>query len=308
LERIDVCICTFRRSSLIDTIRSVATQDARGDIAIRIVVADNDVVPSAQSCLAEAERSGVAIAYVHAPAQNISIARNACLDAAETRWIAFIDDDEIAAPDWLATLVAARDGCEVVFGRSRAMLDDPAVPRWMREGRFHDNEIGPRDGAFNGYTCNVLIDREFLRGHGIRFLEPLGRTGGEDTMLFDDVRRAGGHARYVATAVVDEEIPPHRATLSWLVRRRFRAGQIHCLLARRDGTPPLRRVPTALAKLTWCFALALVTLPARRRSVSALLRGMLHLGFLASALGVRTYAEYGAAQPATSGRGTGVPA
>jgi hypothetical protein len=34
--------------------------------------------------------------YVHAPARNISIARNACLDAADAPLIAFIDDDETA--------------------------------------------------------------------------------------------------------------------------------------------------------------------------------------------------------------------
>lgn len=296
MEQLDVCICTFRRNSLAATIRSVAAQDIRGEVAIRVIVADNDLVPSAQACLDEAAQSGLPIRYVHAPAQNISIARNACLDAAETPWIAFIDDDEVAAPDWLRRLIAARDGHEVVFGRSRAMLDDPAVPRWMREGRFHDNKIWDRDGAFNGYTCNVLLNREFLAAHRIRFLEPLGRTGGEDTVLFDDVRKAGGRACYVAEAVVDEEIPPRRATLAWLARRRYRAGQIHCLLTRRNGLAPLALVPSAVAKMAWCYGLAILTLPMRRRSAAALLRGTLHLGFLSSAFGAPTYAEYGGAE------------
>jgi succinoglycan biosynthesis protein ExoM len=296
VEPLDVCICTFRRPSLAATIRSIAAQDVRGEVAIRVIVADNDLVPSAQASLDEAAQSGLPIRYVHAPAQNISIARNACLDAAETRWIAFIDDDEIAAPDWLRRLIAARDGHEVVFGRSRAMLDGPTVPRWMREGRFHDNSISERDGAFNGYTCNVLIDREFLAAHRIRFLEPLGRTGGEDTVLFDDVRKASGRACYVADAIVDEEIPPGRATLGWLARRRYRAGQIHCLLIRRSGVAPLAHVPSAMAKMAWCYGLAILTLPMRRRSAAALLRGTLHLGFLSSAFGARTYAEYGGAE------------
>jgi succinoglycan biosynthesis protein ExoM len=293
MERLDVCICTYRRPSLAATIRSVAAQDICGEIAIRVIVADNDAVPSAQACLGEAELAGLPIRYVHAPEQNISIARNACLDAADTRWIAFIDDDEIATVDWLRQLIAARDGYEVVFGRSRAMLDGPDVPGWMREGRFHDNAIGDRDGAFNGYTCNVLINRDFLIAHGIRFLEALGRTGGEDTVLFDDVRKAGGRACYAAEAIVDEEVPPRRATLGWLARRRFRAGQIHCLLTRRNGGMPLASAPQALAKMAWCYGLALATLPLRRRSAAALLRGTLHLGFLSSALGARTYVEYG---------------
>jgi succinoglycan biosynthesis protein ExoM len=36
--------------------------------------------------------------------RNISIARNAALDVAETLWVAFIDDDEHASATWLANL------------------------------------------------------------------------------------------------------------------------------------------------------------------------------------------------------------
>ena len=41
------------------------------------------------------------ISYIHAPARNISIARNACVEAATGKWIAFIDDDELASENWL---------------------------------------------------------------------------------------------------------------------------------------------------------------------------------------------------------------
>jgi succinoglycan biosynthesis protein ExoM len=299
MERIDVCVCTFRRPSLIATIESIAGQDVRGEIALRIIVADNDGAPTAQVPVEEAaSRFGVPITYVHAPARNISVARNACLDAADTRWIAFIDDDEVAAPDWLRTLIAARAEREVVFGRSQAILPASGSPKWMQDGHFHHNAIGPRDGALNGYTCNVLIDLDFVVRHGIRFQEALGQTGGEDTVFFDDVGRAGGRAGYVADALVLEGIPAHRASLKWLARRRFRAGQIHCLLKRRQGVAPWRLAPVTVAKMTICYAAAALMLPVPRRSAEAFLRGTLHLGFLSSALGARTYAEYGA-PPAT---------
>jgi succinoglycan biosynthesis protein ExoM len=292
MERLDICICTFRRPSLVATIESIAAQDVRGTVALRIVVADNDETPSAQPLVTQAERFGVPIHYVHAPARNISIARNACLDAAETRWIAFIDDDEIAAPNWLARLLAARASAEVVFGRSHAVIGEDA-PRWLRDGHFHHNSISARDGSHNGYTCNVLLDREFLQRHAIRFLEPLGQTGGEDTLFFHDVGKAGGRARYERRALVYEDIPPRRATLGWLTRRRFRAGQVHFLLRRRDGAGSFREVPLALAKLAYCYAAAVATLPRPRRAAAAFLRGTLHLGFISSAFGARIYAEYG---------------
>ena len=61
--------------------------------------------------------------YLHAPARNISIARNACLEAASAPLVAFIDDDEIARPGWLAGLVADMDApnADVVFGKVAAL-------------------------------------------------------------------------------------------------------------------------------------------------------------------------------------------
>ena len=54
---------------------------------------------------ASAERNSLQITYVHAPARNISRARNACLALATAPLIAFIDDDEVASPQWLAALM-----------------------------------------------------------------------------------------------------------------------------------------------------------------------------------------------------------
>jgi succinoglycan biosynthesis protein ExoM len=94
---IDVLICTFRRASIRDTLDSIALQDVPGHVCLRVVVADNDETPSAQDLITGlANRYPHPLHYLHAPARNISIARNACLDHATADWVAFIDDDETA--------------------------------------------------------------------------------------------------------------------------------------------------------------------------------------------------------------------
>ena len=66
-------------------------------VAARAIVIDNDETPSACDRVeAIAQTLSIPVKYVHAPANNISIARNAGLDAATAQWIAFIDDDEEA--------------------------------------------------------------------------------------------------------------------------------------------------------------------------------------------------------------------
>ncbi|TIT86235.1 MAG: glycosyltransferase family 2 protein, partial [Mesorhizobium sp.] len=44
---IDICVCTFRRPELADTLRSIAAMDRPAGFEIGVVLADNDDQPSA---------------------------------------------------------------------------------------------------------------------------------------------------------------------------------------------------------------------------------------------------------------------
>ena len=100
---VDVCVCTFRRASVSDLLASLAKLETPG-WRVRVIVADNDDQPSAretvESAFAAFRLDG---RYIHAPARNISVARNACLDAAQAPLVAFIDDD----PDVIDVALAA---------------------------------------------------------------------------------------------------------------------------------------------------------------------------------------------------------
>ena len=54
-DRLTVCVCTFRRPSVADTLRSIRAQALPAGIALRIVVADNDDTPSARDTVAAAD-------------------------------------------------------------------------------------------------------------------------------------------------------------------------------------------------------------------------------------------------------------
>src|SRR4051794_39642135 len=119
--RIDVCICAFaRRDGLRRCLQSLAEQvDAP---PFRVRVADNHVQPSVASWIAsDIAALPFELQVLHAPHSNIAVARNALVQAADAEWIAFLDDDEIAEPSWLATLYTARDTGDVVFGPVRAL-------------------------------------------------------------------------------------------------------------------------------------------------------------------------------------------
>jgi succinoglycan biosynthesis protein ExoM len=296
--QIDIAVCTYRRIELDKTLRSLAVLVVPAGSQMRIIVADNDVTPSARARV-DALRSAVPcdITYVHCPASNISIARNACLDHATGDFLAFIDDDETASRDWIVKLLSTAEatGADAVLGPARAIYLDSA-PSWMKSGDFHSTlPVWVRGKIVTGYTCNVLLRRRATSLTNGRFNLALGRTGGEDTEFFADMTRDGGAIAFAPEAWVDDPVPENRASLSWLAKRRFRFGQTHGRLLQENsgGKGLIRKLAVAGAKAAYCFAAAGLTsfMPMPRYRFA--LRGILHAGVVSGLLGVREIEQYG---------------
>lgn len=295
--RVDVCICTYHRPSVVQTLSALAAQEGLSGVDLHIVVADNAEAPEARErVLGAAAELGLRVIYVHAPARNISIARNACLDAAQGEWLAFLDDDELPTPGWLAALLAeAGGGWDAVLGPVKATYP-PHTPAWLAAGDFHSTfPVWVSGEIEKGYTGNVLIRRELVRRAGMRFRDRFGRTGGEDEDFFHQLRDAGGRIGFAKGAVAYEPVPAGRASLRWLLRRNFRAGQTHGarLRARRPGGGArILCMTVAGSKALVCAAGALVTAPMAARRNRFLTRAALHCGVVAKLAGVSEIEMY----------------
>lgn len=294
--QVDVGLCTFRRESVGETLRSLGDQQLPPGARMRVIVADNEPEPAAETRVrAAAAEAGLDLCYVHAPAHNISIARNAILDAMQGDCLAFIDDDQLAAPDWVASLVTAMEaqGVDSVLGPVTAVYP-PDAPRWMAAGDFHS--FGPaRVGGriLKGYSCNVLIRAEAIRRHGLRFDLALGRSGGEDDDFFYQLTDAGGVIGYTEAAHVYEPVPASRASLGWLLKRSFRFGQSHGRrLLNRMPSSRAGQVALAAGKGAACLAGAAVYAISPVRRSKWLVRGALHAGAVAKLLGMHELQLY----------------
>lgn len=302
VRSITICMATMRRASVLDTLASLDAQQGLGDIALDIVVADNDETPSGRAMIEQAAADmKTPVTYVHAPARNISIARNATLDAARGEWAAFIDDDETAAPDWLARLVetARSTGAPVVIGPALAVYP-PETPAWMRDQDHHTNQPVTRNGvAQTGHTCNALVNLADPRVHGERFRLDKGRSGGEDTEFFFRLWRKGVKIEIAEDAKVYEKVDPARLTYGWIAKRKFRAGQSYGFHSLKTGRAAERAalLAAAAAKTAFCFARAGLALASPGRRHFWTLRGRMHAGVIAASLGRREGELYGAADP-----------
>jgi succinoglycan biosynthesis protein ExoM len=298
---IAIGICTFRRPQVAATLASVQAQRLPDGMVLQIIVADNDDVRSAEAVV-KAAGGALPVRYLHAPARNISVARNAVLDAAEAagvQWLAFADDDERLDPGWIAALwqTAQATGAGVILGDVRARYGAMA-PDWMRRGAVHDTRA-ERDGRGRlkgGYTCNVLINLADPGMTGLRFDPARGQTGGEDTAFFAAARDLAVIFAHAPDALAEEDVPDARATLGWLLRRRMRMGQTHASLI-GAGAGVARRLQfaaVALAKMAACGGMALLCIPDPLARNRALMRGALHFGTASGLLGARALVLYGA--------------
>lgn len=297
-QRIDIGVCTYRRRELEETLRSLGAMTLPQDARPRVLVADNDTVPSARELVyALAASLPFELVYIHCPASNISIARNACLDHATGNYLAFIDDDSTVSKDWLVELLktARLTGADAVLGPVRSIYS-AAAPAWMRHGDFHSTAPVFVDGIIRtGYSGNVMLDRRSPRITGRRFNLALGQTGGEDTEYFAHLNRAGGTIAFAPNAIAYEPVLESRARFSWLAKRRFRVGQTHGrLLGQQTGAASrLPRLALAAAKTGWCIATAIAFAPMPVKRNRSALRAIMHAGAFSGLIGVREIRQYG---------------
>lgn len=275
---IDICICTFRRAHVANTLASLALLEIPFNSTIRIIVADNDETPSAQVTIAEiAEQHGLSVHYIHAPSRNISIARNACLDAVTADFFAFVDDDEVVTPHWLLAITTKQKEtqADVVLGPVLAVYDARS-PKWLLAGDYHSTRpVWVKNRITTGYCGNVLMHSKAPALSTLRFREDLGVSGGEDTDFFSRAYQAGATIEYAENATIYEGVPPERANFGWLKRRKFRYGQTHAMQLIEAGKPRLKTMLIAGTKAALCFFMVIWSPHKARQWI---LRGMLHCG------------------------------
>ena len=280
LVTIDILMCTYKRPQVTIALGTLAELELPKGFILRVIVADNDEIPSAYENVTEfATKSSFPILYIHAPANNISIARNACLEQSEADYVAFIDDDEIAPKDWLVNLWSdlQRDNSDGVFGPAIALYGDDTAS-WFVDLDVHSNIPKSRSGVVEtGHTCNALIRWKGTNWYSERFDIAKGTSGGEDTFFFYNIHKLGAKFSISRNAKVYEKVEAHRLNLSWVKTRFFRSGQTYafCVITKRNK--PFKAL-TSLGKVLYCHLMCIISFGVSRKSW--LLRRTFHLGFL----------------------------
>ncbi|MGF7159484.1 succinoglycan biosynthesis protein ExoM [Rhodoligotrophos appendicifer] len=227
MERLTIGIASCGRAMLAHTLASLCAMQRPDGVVIDILVADDDPGGAAARVVADAGPWSLPVQVVAVGAGNISAARNAVLDRATGDWIAFVDDDEWVAADWLIRMRAAAEdfAADVVVGPVFPQYP-VQTPPWIAAADPLFIDWGPRGRRLDtGRSGNVLFRREPVQRAGLRFDPALGRSGGEDTDFFHRLHRAGAVMVATDDAHIFEEAPPARLDLGYMRRRSMRSGQ-----------------------------------------------------------------------------------
>lgn len=182
------------------------------------------------------DSSGLVI-YQIEPKPGIPFARNRVLRISRQEgcnFTAFIDDDEIADPNWINALyqnITTRD-LDLVGGAVKLLDADNEATFlqclvWrglVRRNRRVEKKAARLkqrglDGRVTIVTNNWMVRNAFLERTGMQFDEALGLSGGSDTAFFKEGKRKGVRSGWVSDAFVYEEMPETRLTFRYQFER-----------------------------------------------------------------------------------------
>jgi succinoglycan biosynthesis protein ExoM len=222
---VSIIIPTFRRPArAVEAARSALAQAC--EAPFEIVLVDND--PEGSALVALRALGDPRIRVIHEPRAGVANARNAGLRAARGELIAFLDDDEIAPPRWLAELlrVQAAHAADVVFGPVRTRLAAPPRNHRAYYEAFFAREADHAEGVISTYYgCGCSLVRRAALPAEQPFSTARNEIGGEDDLLFQAMEAEGRIFAWAPNAWVWETPEPSRVTLAYTLRRAFAYGQ-----------------------------------------------------------------------------------
>ncbi len=243
LVKVSVCAATYKRPELLQDLLESLNKLVFTRIpvpSIEVIIVDNDPTGSAEATV-EAIKSSFQwpLRYVVEANNGVTYARNRCVAEAskDSDFIAMLDDDETATPQWLEELLINQQkfNAEIVTGPVLAVYkEQQEVPNWIKAGDFYSfprYETGKKmDTAFTG---NVMFRTKILEN--MEKDEPLfdhrfAHKGAEDAYLFSCLNKQGYKIVWADDAVLYEPIADKRLSLSWVLNRGFWSWSVHSLI------------------------------------------------------------------------------
>ncbi|MDR1255685.1 MAG: glycosyltransferase family 2 protein [Puniceicoccales bacterium] len=264
-NKIVVGLCTYHRNELLDgALESASRLELPPNVEVEFILVDNDPNGGAKPTFDYyADIFPFKSHYFIEPNQGLVYVRNRVLDEAiklGATEIAFFDDDEIVASNWLRAYWEVysktfTSGCGGSVYRLLPLNHDPILEKFWG-GSFSLYEDG-ENCLFLTHNCFFSADIVKPDGLGLRFDPFFNQIGGEDAKFVLEAASHGLIFNFVKEAIVIERFPEKRATFSYLLKRHFDGGGLIPLAMRRLGRFHIR----GCVRSIFCCLLRTVLIP-----------------------------------------------
>ena len=244
VNRFSVVICTYRRAAFVGKAIESLFQQRYPKDKFEIIVVNNDSPDDTEQVIAPyQQRSPVPFTYLVEKRNGLSHARNAGIAQAQFEFVAHLDDDATACPNWLASFnnVINEHHALVVGGRVEKVFEEGFTPpAWFHfqyiQGFFGLNyrEWGKKESVFRIRYPRYIgggnsVYAKWLYRHFGGYDPRLGRDGktllaAEETYLNLVLDRHGVPIFYSDDAVIDHFIESSRVTRQHIRKKAYWSG------------------------------------------------------------------------------------
>lgn len=233
-HNLTIVICTYNRAHiLLETLASLLQQTASSE-NYSLLIIDNNSTDNTQETVASFKNKFTDIRIARENNQGLSHARNRALEECKTEWLAFLDDDAKAHPNWVSTILETiqKNDFDAFGGPYYAWHHYGPAPQWLPKD-FGTYESPQGYGLLQGDTFipggNCVLRSDVARRIGTFSIE-LGMNGslcgyGEETQFFERMRTAGYRMGYVPQLKIDHCVLPYKYTLRWQLHSAFISGR-----------------------------------------------------------------------------------
>lgn len=252
-------VCTFNRAFrlplLLDKMSSQKCTEK-----FEILIINNNSTDNTEKVVLDKMRATAypQIRLVNEYSQGIVFARNRAIEeSVKSKYLVFIDDDELPHPGYLQAVVDSfcNNDVSVVGGRIYVNFENNTRPKWLNDDLLkwlanvdYGNEpFLVKDKSTPLWTSNIAYNTKIFH-QGLRFDKNYNRQGyavggGEDEIMFNNFIELKIPIMYQPLMITDHFVEPWRLTKSYFCRLFFTSGLKKGMFASECSSPCLLGVP-----------------------------------------------------------------
>lgn len=242
---VSIVICTYNRSDFLANCLQALCEQSKVSDEYEIIVIDNNSNDDTKKIVQIFMKDNARVRYVFEPVQGISSARNRGWKEASGSFVAYLDDDGRAFPDYIERLFYGIKTFDFdCWGGVFKPWFYCSVPHWFLVEYGSSSYRGDKIKVLPGRICNyagiIVFKKEVFQKVG-GFNLALGMYQGQISYGEEDdlqlrIKRAGGKVGFDPGLCMYHAVHRYKMRLRWFFREAYAKGRVSWIVSNISPT------------------------------------------------------------------------